>query len=201
MNSCKFACLSNWEQSTKIQFVLPANNGAVEQGAILLAVLASSRDHKAHAVAIHDGFMSKFVNFCCGLLLSHTGQKQDMQNHPVVDALHQIHEKARMVLPNWIQISKYKYTTKQKGAVGLKNVEQARNNGFFWWSQSACSCDPWGVIYDANEAVALYIINKLWIIARQLQPRSLNLSTSVVDYCFGTLVRSRPTRWKWQDNG
>jgi len=116
--------------------ILPANNGAVEQGAILLAVLASSRDHKAHAVAIHDGFMSKFVNFCCGLLLSHTGQKQDMQNHPVVDALHQIHEKARMVLPNWIQISKYKYTTKQKGAVGLKNVEQARNNfpccpGFF----------------------------------------------------------------------
>ena len=104
--------------------ILPANNGAVEQGAILLAVLASSRDHKAHAVAIHDGFMSKFVYFCCGLLLSHTGQKQDMQNHPVVDALHQIHEKARMVLPNWIQISKYKCTTKQKGAVGLENVEQ-----------------------------------------------------------------------------
>ena len=95
--------------------ILPANNGAVEQGAILLAVLASSRDHKAHAVAIHDGFMSKFVYFCCGLLLLHTGQKQDMQNCPVVDALDQIHEKARVVLPNWIQISKYKCTT-SKGA-------------------------------------------------------------------------------------
>ena len=39
----------------------------------------------------------------------------NMQNHPVVDALHQIHEKASMVLPNCIQISKYK-CTKQKGA-------------------------------------------------------------------------------------
>ena len=107
--------------------ILPAN-GAVEQGVILLAVLASSHGHKAHAVAIHDGFMSKFDYFCRGLLFLHTGQKQDMQNHPVVDALHQIQEKARMVLPNWIQISKYKCTTKQKGAVGLENVEQPRNN-------------------------------------------------------------------------
>ena len=46
-----------------------------------------------------------------------------MQNHLVVDALDQINEKARMVLPNWVQISKYK-CTKKKGAVGLKDVEQ-----------------------------------------------------------------------------
>jgi hypothetical protein len=121
----------------------------------------------------------------------------NMQNHPVVDALHQIHEKARMVLPNWIQISKYK-CTKQKGAVGLENVEQ----GTILLAVLASSDDHKahavaihdGFIYDANEAVALHIINKLWIIARQLQPRSLSLSTSVVDCCFGTLVRSRPTR-------
>ena len=83
----------------------------------------------------------------------------NMQNHPVVDALHQIHEKARMVLPNWIQISKYKCTTKQKGAVGLENVEQ----GTILLAVLASSDDHKahavaihdGFIYDANEAVAL----------------------------------------------
>ena len=82
----------------------------------------------------------------------------NMQNHPVVDALHQIHEKARMVLPNWIQISKYK-CTKQKGAVGLENVEQ----GTILLAVLASSDDHKahavaihdGFIYDANEAVAL----------------------------------------------
>ena len=82
----------------------------------------------------------------------------NMQNHPVVDALDQIHEKVRMVLPNWIQISKYK-CIKKKGTVGLENVEQgtillavlASSDGH---KAHAVAIHD-GFIYDANEAVAL----------------------------------------------
>jgi hypothetical protein len=82
----------------------------------------------------------------------------NMQNHPVVDALDQIHEKARKVLPNWVQILKCK-CTKKKGAVGLKNVEQgtillavlASSGGHKLHAVAIHD----GFIYDANEAVAL----------------------------------------------
>jgi hypothetical protein len=83
----------------------------------------------------------------------------NMQNHPVADALDQIHEKARMVLPNWVQISKYK-CTKKKGAVGLENVEQgtillavlASSDGH---KAHAVAIHDGFIYYDANEAVAL----------------------------------------------
>ena len=97
--------LPNWIQISK--YKCTKKKGAVglenvEQGTILLAVLASSDGHKAHAVAIHDGFIydaneavalpynqqaldyctstatkkSKFVYFSRGLLFRYTGQKQ-----------------------------------------------------------------------------------------------------------------------------
>jgi hypothetical protein len=82
--------------------VINGRGGAVEKGAIFLAVLASSDGHISHVVAIHDGFIydankavalpsnqqealdyctstattkeSKFVYFCRGLLFPYTGQ-------------------------------------------------------------------------------------------------------------------------------
>jgi hypothetical protein len=83
----------------------------------------------------------------------------NMQNHPVVDALDQIHEKARMVLPNWVQIFKCKCTKKKQGRSGFENVEQGTILLAVLASWDGHKLHAVAIhddfIYDANEAVAL----------------------------------------------